>query len=105
MTDQVKRALELVDIWQKEYISQNNFYNTLNFSNPTASLGHIADAAKIASFFSQVINQVQQNLADEAKIRELFKDDMEKLIKFYYNMCDDNRPFEKIKDFLNKSNS
>lgn len=106
MSDQAKRALEFWDEWNDMLLKDQRLKRALSFSDPSSNLvaipEYLKEAAKIATFFSQIITEIEKNLTDEAKIRELFKDDMENLIEFFYNMFYDNKDFEKIKDFLNK---
>lgn len=105
MSNKENRAIELVDLYRKELNSNQRLLNAMNTEGKLAVIyGHLPEAAKIAEIFSQIIDDVKADLADINTIKNSLKDDMQYLLTTYNDLCDNQKPFIKIKEFLKDNN-
>lgn len=95
MTDQVKRALELVDFWRNQCLNNADIFNTIKYQSPSNS----KFAAQIVDFFSKIIYEIKSGIADKDTIKKLLSDDMNSIL-VYKNYCDDEKAFLEIENFL-----
>ena len=97
MTDQVKRALELVDFWRNLYCNNDGIFNAINHPSPSTIVG----MSKVIDFFISVIREVEINLADANTINSLIGGYMNDFLE-HSGLEKDSDPYVEIKAFLNK---
>ena len=95
MTDQVKRALELVDFWRNWYLKNDAVYSAIN-ELPAKNL---KTGARVIDFFLDIINEVKLDLADANTIKSLIGIHMNKILN-YSDFIQDEEIFIEIKNFL-----
>ena len=96
MTDQVKRALELVDFWRNLYLNNDGIYG-LKASNGYSKIEYLP---KVLDFFVSVIGETQLQLADANVIKSLMGDDMNSILRLANSDPNNQEAFVEIKNFL-----